>query len=145
MSDTSLLKMPEHNWVTHEEGGRPANTCRASRVPGYALEMPDGRLHCNRCGWVTPEPVITYYSPDTDKTYLTSEDLTSAEANGWVVVGTSTRPGTVPVVTGPYEDHAEAVRARARLARKWRKQEARDHGDGFKIKTYLRPLWKERP
>lgn len=26
--------------------------CRGASVPGYVHHLPDGRLHCNRCGYV---------------------------------------------------------------------------------------------
>lgn len=141
--------MPEHNWVTQKggsEAAQPRNLCRGGQVAGYAHMNPDGTLHCNRCGWVTPEPVITAYSPDTDKTYLTWDDLVLAEANGYVVVGTCSRPGTVPVVVGPWdptpEGKEEARKAQTRLRRKWRREEQREHGDGHTISTFVRVLWR---
>jgi hypothetical protein len=120
--------------------------CRASIEPGYALQMDGekfGHLHCNRCGWVTPGKVVLSYSTQTDRHYLTWDDLMSAEANGWVVVGTSTRPNTAPVVVGPYDSQEEARKAQARLRSRWIREERRDHGDGVKIRTSVRALWKE--
>lgn len=139
--------MPEHTISDAEGSSIPSylakTICKGSKEPGYAHMNPDGTLHCNNCGWVTPEPVIPAYSPDTDNTYLTWDELVAAEANGFVVVGTSSRPNTVPVVVGPFEDKEEARKAQARLRRKWRTEEQRWHGDGAKITVYVRPLWDE--
>ena len=137
MSDTSALRMPDHN-VPDEDVA-----CRGAVEPGYAHINPDGTLHCNRCGWVTPEPVVLTYSPETTKSYLTWEEYVAAETNGYVVIGMSTRPGTAPGVTGPYATAAEAARARARLRRKWQREEDQDHGDGHKISTVIRILHRE--
>ena len=113
MSTTDTLRMPEHivpephpdtQDLYHAHKGI---ICRASRVPGYTHMNPDGTLHCNRCGWVTPESVITAYSPDTDSTYLTWDDLVAAEANGWVVVGMGDPPSTVP--TRPATSSSDGV------------------------------------
>jgi hypothetical protein len=151
MSHTDTLRMPEHrvpdqepqpdgaDLYSHDEG----ILCRAGRVAGYAHMLPDGRLHCNRCGWVTPESVITAYSPDTDSTYLTWEDLVAAEALGWVVVGTSDRPNTVPVVVGLFDTQADARRARVRLRRRWQREENEKNVGTHTISTVVRPLWKE--
>lgn len=139
MNHTDTLRMPEH--VIDDDFAVP---CRGGQVPGYAHMNPDGTLHCNRCGWVTPEPVITAYSPDTDRTYLTWDELVTAESNGVVVVGTCSRPGTVPVVVGPFPNREEARKAQARLRRRWRAEENRIMGgQPGKITTYVRPLWKE--
>jgi hypothetical protein len=142
MSDLTLLRMPEH----HVPDVQGQTLCRASRVPGYAHMMDDekfGHLHCNRCGYVTPEQVVLTYSPSTDRHYLTWDDLTSAEANGYVVIGTSTRRNTVPVVVGPFDTKDEAKRAAARLRRKWKREEDREHGPGYSISAWVRPLWKD--
>lgn len=143
MSDLSTLRMPPHT-VEWTVGGTPQDpyNCKAGREPGYAHMNPDGTLHCNACGWVTDEPVVTSYSPDTDKTYLTWDELIAAESNGYVVVGTSERPGTVPVVIGPWPaseaGKQEARKAQARLRPRWRREEA-----PHKMHTYVRVLWKE--
>lgn len=149
MSHTDTLRMPEHvvpepHPDTHDlYHAHKGIICRASRVPGYAHMNPDGTLHCNRCGWVTPESVITAYSPDTDSTYLTWDDLVAAEANGWVVVGTSDRPNTVPVVVGPFDTKDDARRARVRLRRRWQREENDKNVGQYTISTVVRPLWKE--
>lgn len=136
---TDTLRMPEHNVV---ELGRSL-PCRGGRVAGYAHVNSNGTLHCNRCGWVTPEPVVTAYSEDTGSVYLNWDELVAEEASGYVVVGTSERPGTVPVVVGlwpPSEaGKREARKAQARLRRKWAKEEAQN---GSKIHTHVRVLWK---
>lgn len=147
--DSTALRMPEHGvhvpdadlsdfW--HNEKGI---ICRASKIPGYALVQPDGHLHCNRCGWVTPEKVVLTYSPETDRHYLTWDEYVAAETNGYVVIGTSTRPNTAPVVVGPYDTQAEARKAQARWRGKWQREERRDHGDGIKISTCVRILHRE--
>lgn len=132
--DLSTLRMPEHNWATYDVRGREANSCKGGRVPGYAHENPDGTLHCNRCGWVTPEPVVTAFNPDTNHTFLTWEELVEQESNGYVVVGVSQRPGTVPMVIGPYPGteagKQEARKAQGRLRTKGRREE-----HPYKIKT----------
>jgi len=85
------------------------------------------------------------YSPDTNTHYPNWDALTAAEANGYVVVGISSREDTVPIVVGPYGTKEEGKRAQARLRRRWKNDEARDHGDGITVKAYLRVLWKEDP
>ena len=152
---TDRLRMPEHG---PGDGVPNADTrdlwmngkgviCRASTEPGYALMMDApgyfGHLHCNRCGFVTPEQVVLTYSPDTGHHYLTWEDLIAAEANGWVVIGTSSRRDTVPVVVGPFDTQEDARKARTRLRRKWQREERLEHGSDVKITTHVRVLWKE--
>lgn len=137
MSDLSTLRMPEHEWSEW------AVACKGSTTAGYAHQNPDGTLHCNRCGWVTPEPVITTYSPDSGKVYLTWEEYVQAETNGYVVIGQSSRPGTAPVVVGPFETQEEAEKARSRYRGRWQREERRDHGPGIKITTKIRIL--QRP
>lgn len=142
------LRMPEH--VVPEPNGDAQDRfhahkgvlCRAGFEPGYAHMNPDGTLHCNRCGWVTPEPVVTAYSDATDNTYLTWGELIATESNGYVVVGTSERPGTVMVVIGPWPaseaGKREARRAQARLRSKWKREET-----PHKTHTKVRVLWKD--
>lgn len=145
------LRMPEHG---PGDGVPNADTrdlwmngkgviCRASTQPGYAHQNPDGTLHCNRCGFVTPEPVVCTYSPETGHEYLTWDEYVAAETNGYIVIGTSTRPGTAPVVVGPYDTQEEARKAQARWRGRWQREERRDHGDGIKIRTMVRILHKE--
>lgn len=110
--------------------------CKSSREPGYAHTYPDGRLHCNNCGWTTPEPVVTAYSDSTGHTYLTWDELVEKEANGYVVVGTSDRKGTIPVVVGPFPDKEAARKAQSRLRPKWKREE-----NPHKIHTFVRVLW----
>lgn len=126
---TDTLLMPEH--------GEP-HLCRSTVKPGYALQMPDGRLHCNRCGWVTPEPVITAYNPDTGNTYLDWDALVAAETNGYVIVSISERPRTVPSVHGPWPSKADARKAQDRLRKRFKKEEA-----PYRVATYIRNLWPE--
>lgn len=136
--------MPDHS-CTWDEPGMQDHQCKGTIEPGWAHMNPDGTLHCNSCGWVSGE-VITAYSPSTDKTYLTWDDLVQAEANGYVVVSLSSRKGTAPAVAGPWdptpEGKAEARKAQARLRRQWNAEERRDHGDGHKISTYVRIMWR---
>lgn len=136
MNSTATLRMPEHLPVSPPED--PRDVCRGAAVPGYALQQPDGRLHCNRCGWVTPEPVVTCHSNGTGNTYLTWDELVAAEANGYTVVVVSERSNTVPAVFGPWPDPAAAHKAQSRLRRS-----ARKHEHPHKVKTYVRVLWKE--
>lgn len=82
------------------------------------------------------------YSPDTNTTYPTFDALVAAEGNGYIVIGTSSRPKTVPFAVGPYATREEAKRAQARLRRKWKHEEA-EYGDDITVKAYLRVLWKE--
>lgn len=142
MTDDSRLRMPEHTVAAPNEDGTdgykhgdpPSYICRASRVGGYALVRPDGKLHCNRCGWVTPEPVVLAWH--NDRHYLTWDELVEAEANGYVVVSTSTRPGTVPAVNGPYKTEREAKTAQRRV-----RNQAKKHESPHKVRTYIRVLW----
>lgn len=148
MSDLSALRMPEHNGNWDEPDMKPFG-CRSDRDPGWAHMNPDGTLHCNACGWVTPEPVITTYSPDTDKTYLTWDELIAAESNGYVVVGLCSRPGTVPVVIGPWPaseaGKQEARKAQTRLRSRWRREEQREHGrEAGEIRALVRVMWQDR-
>jgi hypothetical protein len=122
--------MPEHG----------APVCRASIEPGYAHQLPDGRLHCNRCGWTTPTPVVCTRSEETGNVYLTWEEYVAAETNGYVVVVTTSRPNTAPAVWGPYPTGDDARRARARHRRAVQRQEEREHGPGHKISTCIRVL-----
>lgn len=79
------------------------------------------------------------FSPNTGRLYASFEELVEAEANGYVVVLTSERPNTAPLVIGPFDDKKVAERARTRLARRVRIDE-RPH----KVHTYIRVLWKEK-
>lgn len=83
------------------------------------------------------------YSTDTDTDYASWDDLVAAEANGYVVVGLSTRPNTAPIVVGPFATKAEADRARARLFRKWKIEEAKYHSGDWKVSSSVRVLWKD--
>lgn len=144
MTDNSLLRMPEHREVS-ELDGFVYGPCKASTEPGYAQEFPPGdpkwgHLHCNRCGWVTPEKVVLTYSEETDRHYLTWAEYVSAETNGYVVVTVSSRPGTAPGVHGPWDTVAEARKAQSRLRRS-----ARQHERPFTVKTYVRILHREKP
>jgi hypothetical protein len=140
MSDT--LRMPEHRLSSpNADGGdlyghKEGIICRASRVPGYAHQNPDGTLHCNRCGWTTPKPVVTTYSDKTGSTYLTWEDYVAAETNGYVVVLVTSRSGTAPAVVGPWPTQPEARKAQARLRSKFKREEGPHHT----VKTYVRVL-----
>lgn len=146
MSTADTLRMPEHVVPEPNEDAQDrfhahkGILCRAGFEPGYAHMNPDGTLHCNRCGWVTPEPVVTAYNPDTDHTFLTWEELVEKESNGYVVVGVSERPGTVPMVLGPWPGteagKKEARNAQTRLRKKGRREEA-----PYQIRTYIRVLW----
>jgi hypothetical protein len=130
---TEKLLMPPHDLDDDA-------VCRSSMVPGYVHQNPDGTLHCNRCGWVTPEPVVTAHSERTGNTYLTWDELVAAESNGYVVVGLSDRPGTYPGVIGPFATKPEAMRAKARCRRKWAKDEELR---GYKLHTSVRILWPD--
>lgn len=46
---TALRLMPQHR--IYGEDDEPV--CRASYVSGYVHVLPNGDLHCNRCGWVS--------------------------------------------------------------------------------------------
>lgn len=82
---------------------------------------------------------ITAYSGTTDTRYDSWEDLVAAEANGYVVVGVATGPKyTVPVVVGPMT-HEEAMRRRPTLRSKWK----REMGEGWSLKVFIRPAWKD--
>lgn len=83
---------------------------------------------------------ISAYSENTGKTYDNWDALVAAEANGYVVVLTSTRTDTVPWVVGPYVSKQEATKARVRLRRRAQKEEA-----GYQVRTLIRVLWKEKP
>jgi hypothetical protein len=141
------LLMPEHKIADTEGSSIPSHLkdyiCKASREPGYAHMNSDGTLYCNSCGWVTPEPVVTAYSPESGNTYLTWEELVEAEANGYVVVGLSDRPGTAPGVIGPWPPteagKREARNAQARLRAKWKREDA-----PAKVRTFIRLLWPEK-
>lgn len=80
---------------------------------------------------------IEAYSPDTGKTYKNWDALVAAEANGYVVLGLSERPGSAAVVYGPVPTKAEALKLRARLYPQWRKEEA-----PYKVRTQIRVSWK---
>jgi hypothetical protein len=82
------------------------------------------------------------YSPDTGRTYENWQALLDAETTGYVVVGTTTRPNTRPVVVGPFATEEEGKRAQARLRRKWNKEEAEV---GHKASALLRNLWSPEP
>jgi len=140
MSHIDTLRMPEHEVA---QGPHSGLLCRGGVKPGYAQMYADGTLHCTRCGWVTPEPVVTAYSPETDSTYLSWDELVAAESNGWVVVGMSDRPNTVSQVVGPFEERGECEKARNRLRRKWQREENELAPGKYKITTSVRPLWKE--
>lgn len=143
--------MPEHKISDAEGSSIPSflkdNICKGSKETGWVLMQPDGTLHCNNCGWVTPEPVITAYSSDTDRTYLTWDELVHAESNGYVVVGTVSRPNTVPAVYGPWEaspaGKEEARKAQARLRNRWKREERLNHGPGVKVTVLVRVLWED--
>lgn len=137
MSDLSTLRMPDHN-VPDEDVA-----CRGAVEPGYAHMLPGGHLHCNRCGWVTPESVVTTWSPETNKTYLTWPEYVAAETNGYVIVTTTSRRNTHPAVHGPYLDHDDAKRAQARIRRRSKKEEDRDHGPGHTVRAFIRVLNRE--
>lgn len=81
------------------------------------------------------------HSDTTDTDYACWDNLVEAEANGYVLVGTSTRPSTSPIVIGPFETKKEANEARPRYYQKWKRQEAR-YGS-FKVSTSIRVLWKD--
>lgn len=80
---------------------------------------------------------IEAYSPDTGKTYRTWDALVAAEANGYVVLGMSERPGTEAIVVGPVKTKPEALRLRAQLYPRWRRSEA-----PYKVTTRIRISWK---
>lgn len=80
---------------------------------------------------------IEAYSPDTGKTYKNLDALVAAEANGYVVLGLSERPGTEAIVIGPFKTKPEALKERTRLFPKWRKAEA-----PYKVSTRIRICWK---
>lgn len=87
------------------------------------------------------EVTTEVYSAETQIRYDSWDDLVAAEGNGYVVVGVTDRPNTVPVVVGPYPDEQEAQKARVRLRRKWKKEEAEL---GFTARTHVRVCWKEK-
>lgn len=85
---------------------------------------------------------IEAYSTTTRKTYVNWAALLAAESNGFVVVGTSTRPDTAAIVIGPYSTQGEARKAQNRLRAKWKRDEA---VLGHTVSTSVRILWKEKP
>jgi len=85
---------------------------------------------------------ITAYSTTTRKTYPNWDALVEAEANGYVVVGQSSRPNTAAVVVGPYDTRRDAERAQPRLRNQWRREEQEY---GYTIRTSIRILWKDKP
>lgn len=141
MSTLDTLRMPDHSH-TWDEPDMQDHQCKGSVDPGWAEMDGSGYLTCSCCGWRTPEPAITAYSQDTGQTYLTWSDLVAAEANGYVVVGVSSRY-PVPAVVGPWEPSEagkqEARKAQARLRAKWKRQE------GHTVKVFVRVLWKDSP
>lgn len=87
------------------------------------------------------EAKIKAYSPDTNTYYDSFDDLVAAEANGFVIVGLSTRVKTLPIVVGPFPTKKDAQRAQQRYRRRWTKEES-EHGN-YKVSVYVRHLWKE--
>ena len=51
------LIMPGHK-ISGADGYLEEYVCKGSKEPGYVHINTDGTWHCNRCGWVTPEPVV---------------------------------------------------------------------------------------
>lgn len=136
MSDDSMLCMPPHE----PDDGYP---CSTDRVRGYVTVLDNGHLHCNRCGWTTPEEVVLTYSGETNRRYLTFEDLVRVEANGWVVVGViSTPKQSWPWIVGPYADKAEATRAKVRAKRRFSTETSNLLGTRT-AKWFVRPAWKD--
>jgi hypothetical protein len=133
---TDRLIMPDHNVVGEDVA------CRGGVEPGYALDQPDGRLHCNRCGWVTPESVVTTLSDATGFSYLTWDAMVAAEANGWVAVAIVSSPTkSWPWMTGPYETKAAAQRALDRMRTKFRREAQQYPNHTYRL--FVRPLWKD--
>lgn len=89
---------------------------------------------------------IGAYSPGTDMHYDSWDDLVAAEANGVLVIMLVTGPvgkkmKTWPWVHGPYQDNADAKRARARLQRRMKRETADYPHHTYQF--FIRPAWKD--
>lgn len=86
---------------------------------------------------------IEAFNPISGRRYPSWDALVAAESEGWVVVITSTRPNTNPVVYGPFADKALATKSRARLRARYVVSERQEHGAKFKIASRIVLLWKD--
>jgi hypothetical protein len=82
------------------------------------------------------------YVPATGKMYASAEEFYAAESNGYVVIITSTRPGTRSAVFGPFSDKEDASKARRRLFRQMQTDERQRYGSKFKISSAIELVWK---
>lgn len=80
---------------------------------------------------------IEAYSEDTGKLYPNWDALVAAEAHGYTVLLTSSRPNTYPWMVGLFATKPEALAARVRYRNRAAKAEA-----PYKVTTRIRILWK---
>lgn len=78
------------------------------------------------------------FNPMTVANYKDLESMVAIECSGYVVVLTSARPGTLPVVFGPFTDKVEATNARARIRNRLVQVER-----PYKVTSMIRPCWKD--
>lgn len=78
------------------------------------------------------------FNPMTVANYKDHDAMVAIESNGFVVVLTSARPATLPVVFGPFTDKVEATNARARIRNRLVQVER-----PYKVSSMIRPCWKD--
>ena len=82
------------------------------------------------------------YSEVTGETYATFEALVKAEANGWTVAAVLTRgSSTWPWLVGLYENKPDAMRAAARMRRKFKRDQWKYPTTQYSV--HVRPVWKD--
>lgn len=138
--------MPEHSVDIPYDDGRDGYLdgtfyCASSRIPGDAFVSTTGRLRCNRCGWVTPEPVVLTYDVKNDRHYLTWDEYVKEESNGWMVVAIITDgKRTWPWTAGPFPERAEARRLARSTRDRWKREREEPK---ITFTFHVRPAWKD--
>lgn len=89
-----------------------------------------------------PREELTAFDPISGRTYPNWDALVAAQANGYVIIITSDRPGTSALVYGPWpatrQGKIEATKARLRLRNKTAQSEK-----PYKVTSSIRLAWKD--